>query len=160
MSRRTVWIFLVAGLLSLGTARSTEAQQSTTLGTIDFPVSVTSAEAKEHFLKGAMMLHSFEWEDATEAFQAAQQIEPDFAMAYWGEALSHTPGRHFPAGQDLSAAREVLSRLAETREERAAKAPTAREKDYLEAVEARYGSGDAQERALAYSEAMGQMHQN
>ncbi|SUZ52972.1 uncharacterized protein METZ01_LOCUS5826 [marine metagenome] len=160
MSRRTVWTFLVASLLSLGTAGSTEAQQTTTLGTIDFPVSATSAEAKEHFLKGAMMLHSFEWEDAAEAFQAAQQIEPDFAMAYWGEALSHTTGHHFPAGQNLAAAREVLSRLAETREERAAKAPTAREKAYLAAVEALYGPGDAQERALAYSEAMGQMHQN
>ena len=54
----------------------------------------------------------------------------------------------------------MLSRLAETREERAAKAQTAREKDYLAAVEALYGPGDAQERALAYSEAMGQMHQD
>ena len=129
MSRLTVWTFLVAGLLSVGTAGSTAAQQTTSLGTIDFPVSVTSVEAKEHFLQGAMMLHSFEWEDAAEAFQAAQQVEPDFTMAYWGEALSHTTGHHFPAGQNLAAAREVLSRLAETREERAAKAQTAREKD-------------------------------
>ena len=115
MSRLTVWTFLVAGLLSVGTAGSTAAQQTTSLGTIDFPVSVTSVEAKEHFLQGAMMLHSFELEDAAEAFQAAQQVEPDFTMAYWGEALSHTTGHHFPAGQNLAAAREVLSRLAETR---------------------------------------------
>ena len=160
MSRLTVWTFLVAGLLSVGTAGSPAAQQTTSLGTIDFPVSVTSVEAKEHFLQGAMMLHSFEWQDAAEAFQEAQRIEPDFAMAYWGEALSHTTGHHFPAGQNLAAAREVLSRLNETREGRAAKAPTAREKDYLAAVEALYGPGDARARALAYSEAMGQMHQD
>ena len=81
------------------------------------------------------MLHSFEWEDAAEAFQEAQRIEPEFAMAYWGEALSHTTGHHFPSGQNLPAAREILSRLGPTPEARAVKAPTAREKAYLAAIE-------------------------
>ena len=33
-------------------------------------------------------LHSFGYEDAIDAFRAAQKIDPTFAMAYWGEAMS------------------------------------------------------------------------
>ena len=36
-----------------------------------------------------LLLHSFEYEDAKEAFQQAQKAAPDFAMAYWGEAMTY-----------------------------------------------------------------------
>ena len=62
--------------------------QSSSLGRIAFPTS-GSAEAQEHFLKGALLLHSFEFDDAREAFQLAHRIDPDFALAYWGEAMTH-----------------------------------------------------------------------
>jgi len=45
-----------------------------------------SEEAQQDFLDGLLMLHSFQYEDARELFLAAQQIDPDFVMAYWGEA--------------------------------------------------------------------------
>ena len=44
--------------------------------------------------------------------------------------------------ENLSRARAVLSRLAPTAAARAAKAPTAREQGYLDAVERLFGSGD------------------
>ena len=33
-------------------------------------------------------MHSFEHDDAREAFVEAQKADPNFAMAYWGEAMT------------------------------------------------------------------------
>ena len=88
--RRYLFILLVVGFgMSL---QATVLAQESVLGKIEFPNS-GSAEAQESFLNGVRMLHSFEWEDAAEAFQEAQRIDPDFALAYWGEALSHSGGQ-------------------------------------------------------------------
>jgi tetratricopeptide (TPR) repeat protein len=128
------------------------------LGTFSFPNS-GAAEAQEAFLAGVGMLHSFEWEDAAEEFQKAQQIDPNFVMAYWGEALSHTGGHHYPPEQDLAQARAALRKLGETREARLAKAPTERERMWLEAVELLYSAGDAQQGANAYADAMRRLYE-
>ncbi|MCH7815925.1 MAG: hypothetical protein IIC60_05065, partial [Proteobacteria bacterium] len=52
-----------------------------------FPTSQTGA-AQEHFLDGVTYMHLHMFEDAGEHFRASQQLAPDFAMAYWGEALN------------------------------------------------------------------------
>jgi hypothetical protein len=63
-----------------------------------------------HFLRGVAALHPFWYPVALEEFRAATRIEPDFAMAYWGEAMAHNhPVWGDP--QDTEAAREVLARL-------------------------------------------------
>jgi tetratricopeptide (TPR) repeat protein len=130
------------------------AGQNALLGTISFPNSGAAA-AQPYFIEGVKFLHSFEWEDAADAFRKAQQADPGFALAFWGEALSHTGGHHFPPEQDISAARKALVKLAASRTDRLAKAPTERERGYLNAVELLYGDGDGLERALRYAEAMG-----
>src|SRR5258708_24203728 len=48
-----------------------------------------AAAAQEPFLYGLALLHNFEYEDAAEQFQKAEAIDPNFAMAYWGEAMTH-----------------------------------------------------------------------
>ena len=57
------------------------------LGSVVFPNS-GSAAAQADFLRGIAWLHSFMYEDAIDAFRAAQKIDPNFVMAYWGEAMS------------------------------------------------------------------------
>jgi hypothetical protein len=57
------------------------------LGEIDFPTS-GPADARQHFLRGVLWLHSFEYADARAEFARARELAPDFAMAYWGEAMS------------------------------------------------------------------------
>jgi tetratricopeptide (TPR) repeat protein len=143
---------LLASLLCWLVASPASGQQAT-LGTITFPNSGAPA-AQPYFIEGVKFLHSFEWEDAADAFRKAQQADPGFALAYWGEALSHTGGHHYPMEQDISAARKALVKLGATRAERLAKAPTERERGYLNAVELLYGEGDGQERALQYAQAM------
>jgi tetratricopeptide (TPR) repeat protein len=121
------------------------------LGSVDFPTS-GSAEARAHFVQGVLLLHSFEYDDAQEAFAAAREVEPDFAMAYWGEAMTHN--HPLWEQQDLEAAQEVLNRLGPTPEDRLAKAPTEREKDYLRALDVLYGDGTKLARDIAYQQAM------
>jgi tetratricopeptide (TPR) repeat protein len=130
--------------------------QSGDLGKIDFATS-GSPEAQRHFLRGALLLHSFEFDDAAEEFRAAQKIEASFAMASWGEAMTYNHPLWME--QDRDAAVAVLKRLAPTAEARLAKAPTDREKGYLAAIEALYGDGDKAARDRAYAEAMRRLHE-
>ncbi len=137
-------------------ATLTCAGQTSHLGHIDFPTSGTPA-AQKHFIQGMLWLHSFEYADARDEFQAASKIDPHFAMAYWGEALTYTHPLWMQ--QDVPAARAALARLAPTKDGRLAAAPTEREKDYLRAVEALYGEGDKLHRDVAYAAALGRMHE-
>jgi tetratricopeptide (TPR) repeat protein len=127
------------------------AAQTPRLGTIDFPMSGAPA-AQAPFVRGVLLLHSFEYQDALQAFREAQRIDSGFALAYWGEALTYT--HPIWNEQDQNAARAVLQRLGPTREARRAKAPTRREQAYLDAVEALYGAGSKTQRDTAYALAM------
>ncbi len=127
------------------------AAQEPQLGSVDFPTSA-SGEAQAHFIRGVLFLHSFEFDDAADAFREAQEVDPDFAMAYWGEAMTFN---HPLWGEwDDVAARAVLQRLGSTRERRRAKAPSERERMYLDAVEVLWDDGAKAERDTAYSHAM------
>jgi len=126
------------------------------LGSIHFPNSGADA-AQDAFYRGVLLLHSFEYGDAAEAFRRAQQIDSTFAMAYWGEAMTY----NHPLWRqvDMDAAHETLDRLAPTAEERAQLAGTHRERMYMAAVEALYGEGSKTERDSAYMDAMQALHE-
>ncbi len=124
---------------------------ASSLGEIAFPTS-GSREAQLPFLQGVLLLHNFEYDDAQAAFQQAQHLDPDFAMAYWGEAMTMT--HPLWGEQDLQQALDILQRLAPTPKQRLAAAQTTREQGYLRAVEALYGEGDKKQRDQAYMAAM------
>ncbi|HEX9944524.1 MAG TPA: tetratricopeptide repeat protein [Thermoanaerobaculia bacterium] len=132
------------------------ARAASDLGKVDFPTSGSPA-AQAHFLRGVAALHSFWYDEAADAFRAAQKAEPGFAMAYWGEAMTYN--HPIWSEQDRDAALAALARLAPTREARAARAPTEKEKAFLDAVEALYGDGDKEARDAAYAEAMRRVHE-
>ena len=140
-------------LLSLGAVQAQQPQ----FGNISFPNS-GSADAQESFLTGVKALHSFQFDEARIAFEEAQEIDPSFALAYWGQAMSdnHPLWRQ----QDVEAASKALNRLAPTLDGRLAKAPTEKEKAYLRAIDLLYYSSDDKlERDFAYSDAMARMHE-
>ena len=103
---------------------------------IVFPTSGSPA-AHAEFLIGVAALHNFEYEDANAAFIKAQQIDPGFAMAYWGEAMTYH--QTLWQNEDVAAARRILLRLAPDAAARAARAGTERERGFLAAVEALFG---------------------
>jgi tetratricopeptide (TPR) repeat protein len=124
-------------------------------GEVSFANSGAKA-AQPAFLLGLAQLHDFEYNDAAVNFKKAEQIDPGFAMAYWGEAMTKNhPVWH---QQDLTAACEVLSRLGSTSADRIAKAPTEREKLYLQSIEILYGDGTKDERDQKYEAAMADLH--
>ena len=119
--------------------------QESQLGKVEFPTS-GSDKAQAHFLRGLAALHSFWYEEALEAFRESTKVEPDFAMGYWGEAMTHN--HPLWSEQDIAAARQVLTKLKDTPK------LTDRERAYIAAVKALYGEGDKRSRDAAYSAAM------
>ena len=129
-------------------AAQTGAQQ---YGTTDFHAS-GDPEAHALFIRGLVMLHNFEYEDARAVFRQARNLDPDFVMAYWGEALTHE--HPLWNQQNLPAARAVLEQLAPSAEGRVERAQTEREKAYIRSVNILFGEGDDRERDYAYSAAL------
>ena len=142
---------LVCAALAFLAAGPTLWAQTSRLGTIEFPTSGAPA-AQPQFVRGVLLLHSFEYRDAAQAFREAQRLDPGFALAYWGEALTYT--HPLWNEQDVNAARAALRRLGPTPAARRAKAPTPRERAYLETVEILYGDGSKAKRDTAYSLAL------
>ena len=146
----------LAGAAPSAAAGASADGLSSNLGSIDFPNS-GAPEAQTAFLTGMKALHSFEFDDAGEAFREAQAIDPDFALAYWGEAMSYN--HPLWAEQDREAAVAALARYAPTPEARAARLPPGRERGLMAALDSLYGRGDKLSRDIAYSEAMRLLHE-
>lgn len=153
--RHRIVTFQLAALVAAALVDVAVAQ-TTDLGQVEFPNSGKPA-AQPAFVRGVLLLHSFEYPDAAEAFRQAQQIDPDFALAYWGEAMTYN--HPIWQQQDREAARAALRRLGPTSETRLAKAGSEREKDYLRALEVLYGVGDKRSRDFAYADAMRRQHE-
>jgi len=124
------------------------------LGVVHFENS-GARRAQPAFERGLLLLHSFEYPAARREFQKAEELDPSFAMAVWGEALTynHTLWNE----QDTAAARAALAKLGSTPDEQIARGRTAREREYLASVEKLYGPGEKPQRDAAYSTALGEL---
>jgi len=156
--------FVLVLLLSLppGLAAHEEAGEAAVeptpgrvLGSLSFPTSSQVPEAQDAFIQGMLLLHLFEYPYAREEFLRAQQLDPDMAMAYWGEAMTYN--HPIWDEQDLSAARDALMKLGPTPEIRVGRTPVAREQGLLAALEQLYGPGNKAQRDQAYLRAMEQL---
>jgi pentatricopeptide repeat protein len=125
------------------------------LGKVEINVT-GSEEAKPYFHEGLLLLHSFEFDDAGEKFAKAIELDPNFAMAAWGEAMSynHPLWRERYTEDGIAA----LKKLGDSPEERLAKAPTEFEKDMLSAVEILYTEGEKKEQDVAYKDQMEKLY--
>ena len=135
---------------------SVESAELDRIGTFDFPNS-GSSEAQEHFLQGVGYLHSFGMTQAQSEFKKAQELDPDFALAYWGEAFTY---QHPFFGPKSEGPGEALMRLGRTSDERLAKAPTDKEKGFIKAAEAyALTLGSMPERRTAWMNAMAELYE-
>jgi len=72
-------------------AEASEIQEDTygdQLGTVQFPMSCSEA-AKPQVERGVALLHHMTYGGARAAFIRATEIDPDCAMAYWGQAMTY-----------------------------------------------------------------------
>jgi tetratricopeptide (TPR) repeat protein len=140
---------LALGVLFAG--RDDLLAQERRLGSLDFQNS-GSPEAQASFIDGVLLLHSFEFGDAAAEFRRAQEVDPGFALAYWGEAMTYN--HPLWRQQDKPAALAALGRYAASAQARQSRAPTQREAAYLAAIDVLYGEGTKTERDVAYMRAM------
>ena len=153
LSQSCIFLTILIGL-SCSTKKNSP---SDALGEIDFKAT-GKADAQPAFKKGMLLLHSFEYEDAAEEFRNAINIDKDFIMAYWGEAMTHNhPLWRYQAYEKATA---ILNKLAPTAEERVAKATTDFEKDLMRGVNILYGSGSKFQRDSSYAVYMRKLYEN
>ncbi len=135
------------------TARPVAAQDK--LGTISFPTSGSKA-AQADFIRGVLLLHSFEYQDALAEFRKARTRDPGLAMAYWGEAM--TWNHPLWNEQWPDSGRAALKALAPTPAARLAKAKTDKERAWMAAIDVLYGEGEKARRDTLYNQALAEMY--
>ncbi|MEQ9375001.1 MAG: tetratricopeptide repeat protein [Imperialibacter sp.] len=148
----TLLLFVIA---SASCTQKTTTGEDTHLGNLQHSFSI-SEQATEHFDQGLLLLHSFEYDDANEAFQKAIEADPDELMAHWGLAMTHY--RALWGLQDVEAGRKVIQAVGETREARMSKAENQLEAAFWEGVEILYGEGELDERNQRYADHMAEVY--
>ena len=134
-----VWVF--ADLTTPPTSIPVEKRLT---GTTENP------EARKDFERGLLLLHNFEYPDAAEMFRSAQEKDPTFAMAYWGEAM--TANHPVWLSQNTDEARSVLARYKN--QSASAHSLPRLDRDLLRATEILYGEGSKTARDAAYADYM------
>ncbi|MCX7550244.1 hypothetical protein [Xanthomarina sp. F2636L] len=131
-----------------------ESEKTDTLGVVEFQVTGNEA-AQEFFEKGLLLLHSFEYDDAREAFKEAQQKDPNMSMAFWGEAMTYN---HSLWGeQDYDAGFAAIKKANQIQGPREY---SDIEQGFLEAIEILYTPKTAKvERDQAYKNYMKSLHE-
>lgn len=150
------FLILATFLLIQCKNKQTETTPDANLGEVEFEVT-GSEEAIPYFREGLLLLHSFEFEDAAQKFVEAQELDSNFVMAYWGEAMSynHPLWRERYTDDGLAA----LEKLAATKEERILLAKTPLEKELLQAIEILYSDGEKKQLDIEYKNQMERLHQ-
>ena len=132
------------------------SQSNATFGELEHGLPISDM-ARADFDKGLLLLHSFEYEDAREAFEQAIAKDSTEMMAYWGVMMTHY--KALWGLQDVDAGRAILNQLGPTQTDRIALTATGIERDLWTAVELLYGKGELKERNIAYSNHLAQLHE-
>lgn len=156
------WLLLLTFFISFSTLghANNEAitdihtlRQSIVLGDVNLQVTSKNSIAKEHFLLGTAFLHSFMYDLAIQQFQQAQKLDPEFAMSYWGEAMSYK--QFLWNSENLIAAQKTLARYAANKTHYPI---TEKEQYYLNAAQQLFSNNQLFERDKAYMLAMEQFY--
>ena len=152
-----MYLLLAASMLALASPGEEHSHDhGPQLGKVSFETTC-NAQASAHFQRGLSWLHSFEYADAAASFSDAARADPSCGIAFWGVAASYYhPLWAPPSAAELADAKTALDKA------KSAGTKSQRERDYLAAIETFYRDADQRDhktRALAYSEAMEQLHQ-
>ena len=149
MNTNRIFCLLIAFWLH-ASARSAE------LGTVALATSC-NAEANGHIQTGLALLHHMMYENAEKSFAAAASAQPACAIAYWGQAMTFV----HPIWSDPPAAAVFQKGAALADTAMKASAQSARERAYIEAVQAYYKEGKSNKEApnlRAFAQAWAAVH--
>src|SRR6188508_1433846 len=127
------------------------------LGTHTFPVSTRNRQAQLFINQGLNLAYAFNHAEARRAFREAARLDPNLAMAYWGQALVLGPNINALMEPNEEPQAYELVQKAMSLKGRG----TAREQAYIEALVERYSgkAADRQPRDAAYADAMRRVHE-
>lgn len=101
---------------------------------IDHPVSTHNSEAQKKFNRGLTYIFAFNHDLAYTEFNAAAQLDPNLAMAYWGMALAL--GQN--VNQDVTKENEIRAYNLIQKAIQLAPSASKSEQDYIDALSTRY----------------------
>lgn len=132
------------------------------MGDYHHPISTSHPGAQRYFDQGMVLSFGFNHAESIRSFQAAQRLDPDCAMCFWGEALATGPNINVTSkGKAIMSPEDRKSAHAAIQHAMALKGnATAKERDYIEAQSRRYNGDPATDREpldQAYADAMGKL---
>ena len=114
------------------------------LGKHTFPVSCASEKGQQYISQAINLAYAFNHAEAGRSFREAARLDPDCAMAYWGQALVLGPNINAPMDPEAEpTARELVLKAKSL-----SKGVDARERALIEALTHRY-TGDPTHRSEA-----------
>ena len=110
------------------------------LGTHSYTISTENTAAQRYFNQGLVLSFAFNHAESIRSFKAAQRLDPNCAMCYWGEALSRGPninvtsdGKVVMSDVDRVEAFKAIEKAKELMNSASLK-----EQDYINALSSRY----------------------
>jgi tetratricopeptide (TPR) repeat protein len=129
------------------------------MGTHTHPITVNNTGAQKYFDQGLVLAMAFNHAESIRSFRAAQRLDDNCAMCFWGEALALGPninvtsnGKVIMTDDDRLAAFAVLQKAIERKD-----MVSEVERDYIDALAARYNGLLETDRApldVSYADAM------
>lgn len=146
----------VGGLaLGLGACSAPGAPLFEGMGQHGRTVSTESSGAQTYFDQGLALCYGFNHDEGLRSFEEAARLDPDCAMAYWGQAYALSPNYNLPLSPEAS--EQAYAALEGAK---AAGSASPLERDLIDALGTRFESPPPAERRhldLAYADAMEQL---
>jgi len=134
------------------------------MGDHHHPITTEDPDAQRYFDQGLVIDFAFNHAESARSFRAAQRLDPECAMCYWGEALALGPninvtsnGKVVMSDEDRIAAHAAIRKAVALKD-----GATERERNYIDALATRYNGDPTTPREPldeAYAEAMRKLHQ-
>ena len=129
------------------------------MGNHTHPITTNDSYVQRYFNQGLTIDFAFNHAESVRSFKAAQNLDPNCAMCYWGEALALGPninvtsnGAVIMADHEREAANAAIQKALSLKSNASQK-----ERDFIDALATRYNGDTASPRGpldLAYAEAM------
>lgn len=104
------------------------------LGDYHFKVTTSNEDSQYFFDQGMRLVVGFNHSEALRSFKEAARLDPDNAMAYWGWAWSLGRNLNIPMMMNSAEQANYAMGMASSLKDKVSE----RERDYIEALEARY----------------------
>ena len=132
------------------------------MGDYHMPITTADSNAQRYFDQGMVLAFGFNHAESIRSFRAAQTLDPNCAMCFWGEALATGPninvtsnGKAIMAPAERASARAAIDQALALID-----GVTLKEQDWIKALDQRYdGQGDTPRDPLdrAWADALADM---